>query len=261
MTRNLFQPEGGGPPPLGGHNPELHALEGKAIFDGAFTFVYLGEITSLPFNTIFRMNVNTFTNSTVWRFGWSNNGQAVVERENVSRGTPEGFGKLAAGLACLVAATKEAGEKVVRWHKYDFGTKTWTHISGTTPFAATEGSAGGTERFLELGNDSGKFDACAVWNRVLSDAEVEALISFKLLDEWLTTSPRAFWIFDYDNIQEPIKDLTGNGADVYEEKKGPRQFDATAQLIPVTKKVKLIRAGIPVKFKRWVLRNGTLVNG
>lgn len=96
----------------------------------------------------------------------------------------------------LVAWTKATGTVAPRFHAYDFGTATWTHEdagstvanSGVPATSAFFGAANTVEFF------TGDLGIGAVWNTVLADAAIEALIVEEAA--WSAASPLELWVFD-----------------------------------------------------------------
>ena len=110
----------------------------------------------------------------------------------------------------LVGAHKASGTSAVVGHKYVYSTGVWTHAGSAT---AVDGAAvtGGNI----LGNNNGFASSwqgdlalAAIWGRVLTQGEIEALAKASL-DEWLRTGPAALWV---PRADEPVQDLTGHGA-------------------------------------------------
>lgn len=113
------------------------------------------------------------------------------------------------GKKYLIAVSMGSTSSPVTFHKYDFAAKTWAHNVGATAL----GNATGTVTGLAVPEGlEGFLSAVAVWNRGLSNAEVEALVTVKSLEEWKTTTPSGFWTFGQRNNSQFIKDWTGNGA-------------------------------------------------
>jgi len=116
---------------------------------------------------------------------------------------------------CLIAMTKDTGDVVCRGHKYVYDTGVWTHTnSGNTvddsaaPISpinhVTLGGYGGGDIY------SGHMLIAAMWNRVLSDSELEGMTGS--LVQWVQTYPKGLWVLNQASISTPVEDTTGNGA-------------------------------------------------
>ncbi|WP_327587030.1 hypothetical protein OHA25_08465 [Nonomuraea sp. NBC_00507] len=108
----------------------------------------------------------------------------------------------------LVAATKAAGNGVAaRMHKYVYSTGTWTHQAGT----GTNDDFGPSVTSMTIGSSSDSDIAAAgVWNRVLTDGEIENLAHS--LTAWISAAPQAMWVLDQSDIAQTVLDWTGNGS-------------------------------------------------
>lgn len=113
----------------------------------------------------------------------------------------------------LLAWSKQPGTTVMRYHAYDMAAGTWTRSDSAT-FASPTATAG----MVRLGNGSGASPstgwngavaACALWNRGLSDAELDRLPYS--LAAWLAAGPSAMWVLDQHSTATPVLDLTGGG--------------------------------------------------
>ncbi len=99
----------------------------------------------------------------------------------------------AEGLA-FVAWSKTSGTTQPRFHHFDFGTGTWTHENGVASIGnsgtpATSAFFGGTSAGANFFH--GDIGIAAVWNSVLSDAAIEALVVEE--PAWPASSPIAYW--------------------------------------------------------------------
>lgn len=117
----------------------------------------------------------------------------------------------------LVAATKAAGTVNPRGHKYVYDTNTWTHANGggtVQDHTGTAGASGSVRvgRCFSSAADhlEGEIAAVGVWNRALTDAEIEQL-AFSLVG-WLSTAPDALWVLDQSATGQNVPDITGGGA-------------------------------------------------
>ena len=111
----------------------------------------------------------------------------------------------------LIAARKATGTVTPRFSKYNFGTATWTHEdaastignSGTPTNGAYLGASGSTASQhapMDLG-------IAAVWNVVLSDAQIEALVEDEA--NWSTVAPVALWPLDQAATTTAVQDTIG----------------------------------------------------
>lgn len=121
-----------------------------------------------------------------------------------------------------VALTKPAGSSQYRGHKAQYATSgslTWQHAAyggnvafdGSDPVEFHIGQAytGGTGRL-----NGAMLAAMAVWEEVLSDADIEA-ICLRSAQAIYDRGPTAFWTFPQQGSATipPLEDLSGNGAD------------------------------------------------
>lgn len=117
----------------------------------------------------------------------------------------------------LVAGTKASGTVTPRFHKYVYGTATWTHSNagGTMPNGTAVGG-GDTLQIGRWGTASmrlaAQIEIAAVWNRALSDAEIENLAF--TMQAWQTTNPVAGWLLNQGTTTTQILDWTGGGANI-----------------------------------------------
>ncbi len=113
----------------------------------------------------------------------------------------------------LTGAGKATGTATPRFHKYVYGTNTWTHSDAVD---GTLGNNTGTTNIIRLGvwelSDyfSGDIAVAAVWKRLLTDAEVEALAHS--LQAWYASAPDAMWVLDQQATTQTVGDVTGGGA-------------------------------------------------
>lgn len=111
---------------------------------------------------------------------------------------------------CLIAMTKATGTVVPRFHKVIISTGAATHENSVTSLANPDVIAvapliGATEGFF-----TGDILVGAIWDRVLSDAEIELLASS--LWRWTTSSPRAHWRLDQELTTQKVRDLSGGNS-------------------------------------------------
>lgn len=135
----------------------------------------------------------------------------------VSNGsTSHGYGSiLFVGNWYLMTVTKAGGNSVTRFHRYQYADGDNFHGDA---FAMADSSFPVTNApMVDFGSDSDSFAnfhvaAAGVWNRVLSDAEIETL-PFQITS-WLNLpggGPVGCWTFSQASVSDPVLDLTGNG--------------------------------------------------
>ncbi|MFF0867620.1 hypothetical protein ACFYUV_38065 [Nonomuraea sp. NPDC003560] len=107
----------------------------------------------------------------------------------------------------LVAATKAAGSATPRMHKYVYSTGAWTHQDGSAAIADA-GPVGGGTAFFGSASDS-DIAAVGIWDRVLSDGEVESLAHS--LVAWSASAPVGMWVLDQADTAQTVPDWTGRG--------------------------------------------------
>lgn len=161
----------------------------------------------------------------------------------------------------IFVATKPSGTSKVTYYYYSFKTKKWEIIesSGTN---VNPGGAGNQIRIMHFVEETwgGDVAAVAVWNAVLSTAEVESLAKAKSIESWLTSPkvPVALWMFEQNEVSEAINDQTGNGAN--QSAIEGTSVVAEAPPIPYRPgKVQILKGGSLKQAVRWVLRGGKLV--
>jgi hypothetical protein len=113
----------------------------------------------------------------------------------------------------LLAGGKAAGTTTPRVHKYVYNTNTWTHQNASGTAGNPTSTAGGTVRFGRWQNTDdldGDLAAAAIFDRLLTDAEVEQLAHS--LQGWLAAAPVGMWVFDQQSTGTAVNDWTGNGA-------------------------------------------------
>lgn len=114
----------------------------------------------------------------------------------------------------LIAHTKADGSAVPREHEYRYLTSTWAHAD--TAAAVPDGGAPGVGGSVVLGRWEtdflqGELVAAAVWDRALTDGELEDLVSS--LPAWEDAAPLALWSLGQASVDDPVLDLAGGGAD------------------------------------------------
>jgi hypothetical protein len=117
----------------------------------------------------------------------------------------------------LVAANKAAGTATPRWHKYVISSDTWTHTNaGSTMGDGVAVAGGDTLQIGRWGTASTRFVGdiaiVGVWDRVLTDAEIE-LLPFSL-QAWYASAPKACLLLDQATAATSVVDLTGGGANI-----------------------------------------------
>jgi len=115
----------------------------------------------------------------------------------------------------LFAVTKANASSTPRAHKYVYDTNTWSHTNagGNTNDGSAVGASGTVQFGRLLGTSeywNGELAAAGVWDRVLTDTEVEQL-AHSLID-WHATTPKGLWVFDQADTGQKLLDLTGGGA-------------------------------------------------
>lgn len=114
----------------------------------------------------------------------------------------------------LVCVTKPAGETTPRAHIYNFNTRGWTHVTSADMLDDNSTLTTGWELGGAFHGDwdyTGSIALAGVWDRELTDNEVEALVPGAY--KWLEASPKALWALNQADTATPVVDLTGNGAD------------------------------------------------
>lgn len=113
----------------------------------------------------------------------------------------------------ILACSKATGTVAPRMHRYLFSTNTWTHDA--TGIAVANPTAPATSMFIGSGgsfgdNMKGDISLAAVWNVVLTDAQIESLAG--AVNAWFAVQPKALWIVDQAATAQKVVDLTGGGA-------------------------------------------------
>lgn len=190
---------------------EIQCVVSTAIDVGFGTFVAIARRVSNGNSNILRLVSSTPTNrlglffSATDLFGYSANTAPVAAALNFQ--TDDNW--------CLVAAGKATGNSTPRFCKHIYDTGVTAFANATT--SSTDAIAPGTTGTFRIGNRSGGpfFDgdiaACAFFNRLLTDAEIERMI-FGGLQSWIATLPEGLWVLDQGDSGQSVVDLTGNGA-------------------------------------------------
>jgi len=164
----------------------------------------------------------------------------------------------------LLAATKVATKSKVKYYVYRFDENKWVTAESTNEFTPTHT---GTPAEIQLGRWNGTeqlkglMAAVAFFNKVLSKAELEEMVT-GVIKDWLKKSPVGMWMFNQKSVSEELKDATGNGADqssivgtTVSEEEPPIPYEGEEG-----KTVKVLKEGVLVNAKRWILKGGVLVN-
>jgi hypothetical protein len=146
-----------------------------------------------------------------WAFGWHS-----TSKWRFYNGSGVGIGttSITANTFYLAGFSKAAGTTLPRFHWLDMTTNTWTHENATGGIAdsttpVTPVTYIGRHRNVDS-TFNGAINLVAVWNRVLTDAEFEAL-SYGLLP-WYASAPAAGWLLDQSATTQNVLDWTGGGA-------------------------------------------------
>lgn len=113
----------------------------------------------------------------------------------------------------IMGASKVTGTQAGHFHRYIFSTADWNRGNGGTMVDGNSPGATGTVRFGEWqgGDDfNGNIAVAGIWDRVLTDTEVDALTTG--LQAWVDSTPVGLWAFNQDSVATAVEDITGNGA-------------------------------------------------
>lgn len=147
----------------------------------------------------------------------SNQAQVTLNGNNTTG--PAGTGIIVSDGWAITAVTKATGTVAPRYHQLRLSDGNISHLNGGSTVAnssipttqARIGSAfAGTSEFF-----NGEIAVLAVWNVVLSDAQIEELWANRRTSDWWNNSagrPRALWEFAQADVATPVADLSGNGA-------------------------------------------------
>jgi hypothetical protein len=142
----------------------------------------------------------------------SENGQLVLwnGRDN-AWGTPD---PLVANRWRLAVVTKAGGTATPRFHVYDFATDDWEHDDASNAIGDGGSVPGGVIRIgsWNSGHEfAGDYAAAGLWASALTDEQVERLAGS--YEAWLALEPAGMWIFNQPELDRPVLDETGGGAD------------------------------------------------
>ena len=193
---------------------------GMISTDGALTLLVLAKLISNNHGTFVSLDGNE--GDAIYRqrvsLWLSESGQLMVSHNDE---TDLGLGietNVADGW-CLYGLTKPAGTSKYVAHRYVVGTKAWTHAALAEALSQIGTVNGGITNLgydLQYEENGTNLDACvaaiAVWNKALSNAELEEVSGISSLKGWLGKSPSALWLFNQKARTEGLVDLTGNGA-------------------------------------------------
>jgi hypothetical protein len=120
----------------------------------------------------------------------------------------------------LIAYTKNSGASTGRFHKYVYGTSTWTHVNSTNGTKTDPPTVtSGYECFIGYRQPQGiqpmnaDLALLGVWRGVaLSDGELEAMSAD--LASWVAESPNALWLFNQTEVTETVLDLAGSADEI-----------------------------------------------
>ncbi len=125
----------------------------------------------------------------------------IVTAPTISPVVVEGF--------FLLVASKANGTVAPRFHAYEFDAATFTHEDGATTLVNS--GTPGTSCFLGNRNSTellhGDMVIGAIWNTVLSDVDVETLVTEPAA--WAALSPVALWTLDQASVAIPVQDTIG----------------------------------------------------
>jgi hypothetical protein len=182
----------------------------KRLDDTTFDGVFYGGPTSTKSKVGFSVrDTDVLYSDTVVTGGWAAGAGAGASGTSTT-------GVLTANGWVICGVTKAAGSDTPRYHKYNFGTTTWTHENGDTDMGDTTGSinqyfAGAWKDTIGDPDDffNGNLGLIAVWKSDLgSDGAVEAAISNELLlADWVAAAPDELLRFDRTSA---ITSLTGS---------------------------------------------------
>lgn len=150
----------------------------------------------------------------IWRLDGSDHPRASTDQGD-QQAT---FTWLASENWCVIAVNKANGTVTPRFHKYVYSSATWTHTDAGGTLADSTGGLAGSSGFVRFGGGSGGFGGAwsgtlavvAIWNRSLSDAEIEQLEGS--LQGWYAAAPDGLWLLDQAATGTTVIDSTGNGA-------------------------------------------------
>ena len=110
----------------------------------------------------------------------------------------------------MLAISKTSGTTAPRFHGYSYSSNAWQHENGASNSADPSAPSGASNIGGWSGNYRGSIAILALWNVVLSDAQIECL-PFSLA-MWYQIPPQTLWLLDQQAVGQTVLDLTGNGA-------------------------------------------------
>lgn len=119
------------------------------------------------------------------------------------------------GVWLLCGCSKPPGTSKATYMYYRYDTEQLVAVESSAAFKA---AYSGTPVEIQLGRwnnteqFNGKYAAAMMHGAPLTPAEFKALAEMSSIQKWLTISPLALWTFNQSSVAEPVKDLTGNGA-------------------------------------------------
>lgn len=126
-----------------------------------------------------------------------------------------GAGFIVAGRWHLVAVSKPAGMVAARFRSHNLDTGL-LQKTGNAATQSRDAVAVGVDGHLTFGSwesdyrYSGDIAAAAVWDRALSDAQIDELAGVEALASWADlVTPRALWLFNQLSPVIPVDDLVG----------------------------------------------------
>lgn len=167
-------------------------------------FLWTPDVTAVAHGLIIARNA---TPATVWGVNpFSDNRAYYTAASSVATDT------ISAGVWYLLGFTKVAGAgQQVRSHFYNYTTGLWTHTNWGTLSDATTGPAASLRLGWFSGTDAltGKIAASALYNKVLTDLQIEALTTS--FDDWLGQSPVWAVKLNQSSIATSVLDQSGGG--------------------------------------------------
>jgi hypothetical protein len=192
-----------------GNNDEIRCSIGACTITTAITLAIVARRTSTGYSALLALHTSGGTATF-----------ALEVEDNAGGNSVDFTGKVDHALTCpttdgwvLIAGGKAAGTSTPRLHKYVYSTNAWSHVNAGSTLADQSSVSGGTVRFGEWQDTddfAGDLAVAAVWNRLLTDAELEQLPF--TLQAWYASAPSGLWLFDQSAVTQPIADLTGGGA-------------------------------------------------
>jgi hypothetical protein len=185
---------------------------------GAFTTFPFGTVAAIvrrgttvgSFNCIGNIAgplLDTYINTSTNKLGmlW-NGGVSDIPAPTITVTSAEGF--------VFVAVSKATGTVAPRYHKYVYGTNTWTHeSSGTT--AANNVTAVSAINIGAVSASTDNFNGdiaayAAFASVVLTDSQLESMAF--ALSAWTALKPTGMWVLDQADTAQKVLDWTGGGA-------------------------------------------------